>query len=922
MRVLVDYDAFISYNRKADWINALRLQRLIRRVGRPWNQPGSLRVFRDTTNLRLSPSLKHSLVDALDRTDTFVLMASPDSAKSEWVRFEVDHWRQHREQNKFVIVHTAGEIHWDDQRGDFDWDRTTALPREIEGWYGDQPIWGTIVADGTRRRAALLRDVAVSIAAQLYGVEKDRLHNEDELELRKTRRAWRATFSVLAMAVVGVLIAGAIAVWQGGEASTQEQNALSRRLAGASESQLANSLDVASLLAARAFRTDANPQTRAALFRAVTTSGSLVRYLPFEAEITRLATSADGSAIVVGLRDGKVLRWRLADGKPEQLVDLAAEVTALAVNENGDTVIAADVSSVRLVRKDRSTESIPAAWGFEFRAVAVSPSGRTAVATSDKDSAVVSVFNLDGDTVRKVDHPAGDAFTLGPDAVVSSDEEVFLLDSGYGFWERRRITDWNLTFGSRVSFGTANYGQAVSADGRAFSYTNGAATISVWSTDRPSDIDHPDLTARAQIAKPSAMSLSADASHLAIAEDGAIHVSRVLPAEVPPAEPVKLTGTGTITTRGLAFLGTSSRKLVSASGSRVTLWDLDQIDRIGRAFPVSLRAGCNACGPPNIALSHDAAQMIAIDGSGWEGVVGPVTHPEQLRALPNLNLSARYGPAVWNGSDAAVVVQPETGGSQAVVPTGFPDHVHAVAAGERDGEVIAAALSSDRRRLIVVQADGGFDLVDLTSGATQRVVPDPSAPDRPKAPVVRAAAANADLVAVADEKSISVRDVPTGKVIGEITRSGVRYLAFVPGRLLVQLESGELEIWDERLTGRQSTIAGDAGFIWRPISNGTLVARARADNAITLADLATGSVLASIPGDSARRVGIGFSGDGTRMLTLTESRDSGPATAVLRDISDDTLVRAACSTAGRDLTADEWRALVGTDSVPDDLRCQ
>ncbi|MCS7484564.1 RtcB family protein [Umezawaea endophytica] len=111
-----------------------------------------------------------------------------------------------------------------------------------------------------------------------------------------------------------------------------------------------------------------------------------------------------------------------------------------------------------------------------------------------------------------------------------------------------------------------------------------------------------------------------------------------------------------------------------------------------------------------------------------------------------------------------------------------------------------------------------------------------------------------------------------------------------------------------------------------------------------MSDVATGSTVATFPGESSRKIGVAFSGDGRWMVTLAEPTDAGDLTAVVLDMSgedvlvtrkgairaglgelgiipDQALVKAACITAGRDLTADEWRAMVDS-AVPDDLACR
>ncbi|MBY5883986.1 transposase [Rhizobium leguminosarum] len=51
-------------------------------------------------------------------SDWFVLIASPDLAKSLWVGHEIDYWCDHKSVDRFIIVNTAGEINWDDASSD------------------------------------------------------------------------------------------------------------------------------------------------------------------------------------------------------------------------------------------------------------------------------------------------------------------------------------------------------------------------------------------------------------------------------------------------------------------------------------------------------------------------------------------------------------------------------------------------------------------------------------------------------------------------------------------------------------------------------------------------------------------------------------------------------------------------------------
>ena len=86
------YDAFISYSHAADGQLAPALQSTVQRYAKPWYRRRALRVFRDDTGLSANPHLWTSIVEALDGSRWFILLSSPDAARSEWVGREIAHW--------------------------------------------------------------------------------------------------------------------------------------------------------------------------------------------------------------------------------------------------------------------------------------------------------------------------------------------------------------------------------------------------------------------------------------------------------------------------------------------------------------------------------------------------------------------------------------------------------------------------------------------------------------------------------------------------------------------------------------------------------------------------------------------------------------------------------------------------------------
>ena len=129
------YKAFVSYSHAADNRLAPMLQSALQRFAKPFYRLRAIDIFRDKTSLHLTPELWPEIQNAIARSEFFILLASPESAQSLWVRKEVDEWLSLRAGaiDKFLIVLTGGSLEWDDAANDFDWTSTTALPPNLRG---------------------------------------------------------------------------------------------------------------------------------------------------------------------------------------------------------------------------------------------------------------------------------------------------------------------------------------------------------------------------------------------------------------------------------------------------------------------------------------------------------------------------------------------------------------------------------------------------------------------------------------------------------------------------------------------------------------------------------------------------------------------------------------------------------------------
>jgi WD40 repeat protein len=202
------YRAFLSYSHALDSRATAHIQDAVQTFAKPWFKPRAFRVFRDQTNLGANPELWPTIQQALDESAFLILVASPAAARSDWIAKELRYWLAKNPPQRLLIVMTAGEIVWDEGAGDFDWTRTTALPRTLNGCFTWQPLYVDLTwlerdpAQATLRNPRFL-DAIHTLAAPLYGLEKDQIAS------RYARQRLQAVIAV-ATGIVLVL-AGAVA---------------------------------------------------------------------------------------------------------------------------------------------------------------------------------------------------------------------------------------------------------------------------------------------------------------------------------------------------------------------------------------------------------------------------------------------------------------------------------------------------------------------------------------------------------------------------------------------------------------------------------------------------------------------------------------------------------------------------------------
>ena len=305
------FDAFVSYSHAADGLLAPSLQRAMQRLAKPWYRPRALRVFRDESALSTNPHLWSSIQTALDESEWFVLLASPEAVASEWVDRELGHWLTKKSPDRILAVVTDGTWEWDATAHAL---TGTAVPPALCEAFSDEPRhldlrWARSETDLDIRNGRF-RDSVAQLAAPVHGIAKDELESEDIRLHRRARRLARGGVSALALLLVISVVFGVIAGVEYSRGVKQQRLTEQERIAGVAQNLLnessqalaAGATDRGVLLSAEASRIAARSSglvptadIQTSLVDALQANPSLQTYLyGLKGAIEDVAVSPDG----------------------------------------------------------------------------------------------------------------------------------------------------------------------------------------------------------------------------------------------------------------------------------------------------------------------------------------------------------------------------------------------------------------------------------------------------------------------------------------------------------------------------------------------------------------------------------------------------------------------------------------------------
>ncbi len=326
------FAAFISYSHK-DEILARWLHRALESYQPPKGllTPGSGRtrpapVFRDADELAAASDLTAELKAALDRSDSLVVLCSPNSVASRWVAQEIDYFRETGKGHRIFPVIVDGEPNAPDPARE-----CLPLPLKSGGPDGHEAL-AADARERSNRRSALLK-----VVAGLLGVSLGDLIDRDAQRRRRRLIQIGAAAAVVAT-VIGVL--GTAWIGEARRSALETRN----RLQGEMREAFANE-DVARGLTALARLWPDLPADKQAAYRPVLAAW--------------LAQLPDVGAQIAALENGEVFA---ADRRVFQ--------------KSGEQVLALPFDASHLV--------VPAAGGF----YAMAPTGRLSWLASGAAAAV------------------------------------------------------------------------------------------------------------------------------------------------------------------------------------------------------------------------------------------------------------------------------------------------------------------------------------------------------------------------------------------------------------------------------------------------------------------------------------------------------------------------------------------------------
>jgi WD40 repeat protein len=691
------YDAFISYAHHADEAFAPVLQRGLQHLAKPWNSRRAMDVFLDETSLAASSGLEPSIWRALDASRWFVLLASPESARSDWVNDEITYWVSSKKgAGQVLVVVTEGTWIWDKTSGDIDPASTAGNPA-LNGAFGKEPLyvdmtWARHDASLTLRNPRF-RDQIATLAAAIREEPKEDIESEDVRQQRRTRRIVRAVIATLTVLVVLASGLAIVANIQRQHADYQASFAASNELAAESEQVDGTDIVTAAQLAAASWNVLPSAQARASMLQAlarseVATFDAVSDPQAHQGGVYEATFSPDGAILATAGDDGTARLWNVATHQ-----QIGAPITAVSdPSRNGVTGVAFSPDGTILATAgDDGTARL---WNVATHRKIGAPI--TAVSDPSKDAVYGVAFGRDGTilataggdgTARLWDvathQQIGAPITVpsGASAVAFSPDGTILAIAGRDGTARL----WNVatrqeirTPITAVTDPDVNGVNAVtfSPNGSILATTGADGTVRLWDVATGRQIGAA-ITAAAggsENGGANGVAFSPDGSMLATAGgDGTMRLWDVAThQQIGAAMTAANLGYAVLNNVNAVAFSPDGKILASAGNDgTVRLWDVATQQQIGASIAAVNQIG--AQGVNAMAFSPDGSILATVGGDGLARLWDVATHQQIGASITTVSDPKTYGGfGVAFSPDGKILATGGGDGTARLWDVGFP----------------------------------------------------------------------------------------------------------------------------------------------------------------------------------------------------------------------------------------------------------